>query len=83
MQTATETAPAATLPKVQLPCPKCGCENADLSLNLATLDDEEGDNVTCRECEESFSLATVRAIVAKWGPMLRWIDSIPTPPDAE
>ena len=46
-----------TLPCVQLPCPRCGEPSANVSVQLWTLDDPEGENFHCGECEGTFSRA--------------------------
>jgi hypothetical protein len=55
----------------QLPCPKCG-EDAAVRLDLDDL------NVcSCRNCDEEFEIGLIRDLMAKWGPVLQWIDAAP------
>lgn len=73
-----ETTPAPKgLPCVQLNCPLCGEPNANLSINLWTLDDPAGTNVTCAECNGEFSLDDVRTFIKRWTRLLGWLESIP------
>lgn len=71
----TCTPPALTA--IQLPCPRCGESIANIALNLWTLDDTTADNFTCAECSESFSVDLVREIIARWQPLLKWLESAP------
>lgn len=52
------------------PCIRCG-ENA-VSLDLDDLH-----QCRCRECEETFDVSDVRAMLNGWGPVLAWIDAAP------
>lgn len=71
-----ETTPAPTPPLsergVLLPCPRCGAEEASISLNL-----DCPSEVTCRECEATFDVEDVRSIITAWAPVLRWLDAFP------
>ena len=69
-----------TLPCVQLPCPRCGEPSANVSVQLWTLDDPEGENFHCGECEGTFSRADLDALIRRWPPVLKWLDAVPTPP---
>ncbi len=69
----TTTAPTAE-PKTRgfkAPCPKCGEEG--VHVNLSCLNE-----LRCGQCEAEFALADVRALVASWSAVLRWIDLAPT-----
>jgi hypothetical protein len=72
-----------TLPCVQLPCPRCAEPSANISLQMWTLEDQDGENFVCAECNETFSLNTIRELVRCWGPMVAWLEQIPTPPETE
>jgi hypothetical protein len=52
-------------------CPKCG-EDTCIKIDLA-----DGDTCTCTGCDEEFSVGTMRALVASWGPLLAWLDGHP------
>ena len=54
-----------------LPCPRCASETA-IAVYLDDLT-----SLRCADCEETFDLADVRALVEKWAPVLRWLDSAP------
>lgn len=54
-----------------LPCILCGAEGT------IRLDLDDVANLTCAECEESFTPADVRAFMAKWAPVLAWIETAP------
>lgn len=69
---ATDTAPATPAVGRCLPCPRCG-ELANVQLDLADLD-----TCCCRECDAEFTVAEVRALVAAWAPVVRWIDTFPS-----
>jgi len=79
----TETTPGvepkSSLRCIQLPCPCCGETLANVSLHLSTLDDETAANFTCEECTADFSLADVRGFIARWTPILSWLELIPAP----
>lgn len=57
----------------ETPCPNCG--EAGVQLRLHELPD--GTPIYCQECEQEFTLAHVRAVIAAWGPVLKWIDAAP------
>lgn len=52
-------------------CPKC-LEVCTILLDLA-----DGDTCTCMNCDEEYTVADVRGLVAAWGPLLKWIDAHP------
>jgi len=54
-----------------LVCPKCG-EAATVRVDVLG-----GDSCRCDGCEEEYTIADVRALVASWGPLLAWLDSHP------
>jgi hypothetical protein len=56
-----------------LPCPLCGEADATLSLNLA-----EPTELHCQECDADFTTADVRNLIARWQPVLAWIDTMPS-----
>lgn len=58
---------------IQLPCPRCGEKDANVALYMA-----EGDLFQCQECEEEFSVEDIRQILAFWGPVVKWLDAMPT-----
>lgn len=55
-----------------LPCPKCGEEDAQMLLYLS-----DGETVRCGSCEDEFTLASIGSLVARWAPILKWIESKP------
>jgi len=59
---------------VQVPCPCCGEEIANISVNLYALD---GDAFTCHECGADFTIDTVRTLIARWTKLLAWLDTVP------
>ena len=73
----TETATKA-LPCLQLPCPKCGEQQANISLNLWSLDDQAAGNFTCHECDGEIALDEVRDLIARWSKVIAWIETIPS-----
>lgn len=52
-------------------CPKCG-EAATVRVDVLN-----GESCVCDSCTEEFTIASVRAVVASWGPLLTWLDSHP------
>lgn len=57
-----------------LPCPSCGDEEAAMRLHL----DEPG-VLTCHACDNEVTTEKVRTLIAKWAPVLAWIDAMPKP----
>lgn len=57
---------------IQLPCPRCGEPDANLLLHLV-----DGESFTCQECDEEFTAADVRGLLARWAPVLAWLDKMP------
>jgi hypothetical protein len=55
-----------------LPCPLCGEQQASVSLYL-----DDMDTCYCRDCENEFSLDTVRELIARWQRVLSWVDACP------
>jgi hypothetical protein len=53
-------------------CPKCLTEGATVTLDL-----DDGDTLRCQECEESYSVADVEAVVACWSKLLPWLRAHP------
>ncbi len=60
-----------------LPCPKCGVE---CLIHVDLLCVNESDSLHCCECDEDFGPEDVRNFVAKWQPVLAWLDTAPTMP---
>ncbi len=60
---------------ILLPCPRCGEADACFKLLLSDLDGDEA--LECQECGTSFGIAEVRSIIAKWSPVIAWIDQAP------
>jgi hypothetical protein len=54
-----------------LPCPRCG-EEASIRIDLDDLD-----TFTCQECDNDFTLDTVRNLIDRWQRVLAWIDRAP------
>ena len=57
---------------LQLPCPCCGEANANVSLHL-----DDCETFTCRECDAEFTTEDVKQFIARWQPVLAWIDQAP------
>ena len=56
-----------------LPCPRCGEAEATIHLYLSDME-----TLYCADCEEEFSVADVQTFIAKWAPVLAWINQAPT-----
>jgi transcription elongation factor Elf1 len=56
---------------VQLPCPKCGEADANLSLHL-----KDG-SYSCEECGSDFERADVEDFIRRWSGFLAWLDTCP------
>lgn len=56
---------------ITLPCPCCGEEESSISLHL------DDCSMTCRNCDGEFTLGTIRAIMARWGRVVTWIEAMP------
>lgn len=52
-------------------CPKC------LSEAAVSLDLDDGDTLRCPECDETYSVAEVEAVVASWARLLPWLKAHP------
>ncbi len=79
MSTTTTTAPStASSPRELRPfhlhCPMCGEHEANILVDLGSLD---GDAFKCGSCEADFSVETVRTLLARWGRLLAWLDAVP------
>jgi hypothetical protein len=72
-QTSANGAAAKAAKGLLLPCPLCGEQGASISLYL-----DDMDTCHCRDCDNEFSLDTVRDLLAKWSRVLAWADSAPT-----
>ncbi len=68
MATATDT---TTTKGFTHRCPKCGAEDS-LRLDLADLR-----AMTCKECDDELGPDDIRAIIAGWTRVLRWIETAP------
>jgi hypothetical protein len=62
---------------VNVICPKCLDPDAVVRLNVA-----DGDTLTCGGCEEEYSAARVREMVASWAKVLPWIEAHPARTEA-
>ena len=62
---------------MNLMCPKCMSESA-IKVSV-----EDGDTLTCPECEEEFSLNDVIALIESWKPILPWLLSHPARQEQE
>ncbi len=60
---------------ILLPCPKCGEMDASIMLALAAPSDETA--FACQECNGEFGRADIEAIIKRWTPILKWIDTMP------
>lgn len=61
----------------ELPCPKCGEQDA-ITVNLYDVED-----LHCSECDTDFSLQEIRELLAAWGPVVKWLDTAPVREDPE
>lgn len=52
-------------------CPKCMAEAS------VKLDVNDGDTLSCPECEEEYSLSDVEAVVESWAALLPWLKAHP------
>jgi Zn ribbon nucleic-acid-binding protein len=57
---------------IVLPCPKCGEPSAIIKVSLANVDEFE-----CAECGNEFAADEVRDFIARWQPVLAWLQTIP------
>lgn len=80
MATNGTVAPATpkAMPCVQLPCPCCGEEVSNISLQVWALDEVGGNHFHCHECDAEFSMQSVRTLMRRWGAFLAWVETIPT-----
>jgi hypothetical protein len=62
-----------------LPCPYCGDEAARVSLDLDDVNTDE--SFECKACDVEFGVKDVRDFIAKWRPVLDWIDTCPLLPE--
>lgn len=53
-------------------CPKCMRPDATVRLNV-----NDGDTLTCFECDEEFTVSDVRTLVDSWAKLLPWLESHP------
>jgi len=60
---------------ILLPCPCCGEADANIAINLGTLEDE---TFTCQACNGVFTDASIRDLIARWQPILAWLDTVPS-----
>jgi hypothetical protein len=65
-----ETAPPSR--GLTLPCPKCGEEDAAVSLHL-----DDGETLHCRDCDNEFTLDDIRNFITRWQAVLAWVDAMP------
>ncbi len=72
MATETTKTETTTAKRCLLPCPCCGENSACISLHLANA------TFTCGECETDFTIDHVREFIRKWGPVLKWVEQMPT-----
>ena len=56
---------------MELQCIRCG-EDAVIRLDL-----NDGDTMSCSECEKEFTVSDVEEVLACWGAILPWIKSHP------
>jgi uncharacterized protein (DUF983 family) len=63
---------------VQLPCPRCGERDANILHSLAQVG-----VFRCEECDCEFSADDLKAIIARWTPILKWVDAFPHPKPGE
>jgi hypothetical protein len=54
-----------------LPCPRCGEET------VIALDLDDLQAFRCGSCEGEFGREELEAIIARWTPVLRWLDLAP------
>lgn len=66
-----------TLNAVRLPCPRCGQQEAGISVNLWTLNDPQDNNFTCGECGEHLSINEVLSLIEQWQKLLKWLEQLP------
>lgn len=79
MQTTLTTAPTCSPARRgfgDLPCPLCGAEEAMVLLDLRATTDE--DSFKCDECSETFGMERIKAFLAKWAPVVKWLECCPT-----
>jgi predicted RNA-binding Zn-ribbon protein involved in translation (DUF1610 family) len=91
MTTATPTQPtttplavlsAAPIPAFTLPCPKCGADEASISIHTdARL--EDGNAFSCNECDGEISATEVRTIIRRWTKFLACVEAMSAAMTAE
>jgi len=69
VQIATDTLPEER--GILLPCPCCGEPEATIDLTLATR------VLHCQECDTEFTTQDVANLIAKWQPVLAWLQQMP------
>lgn len=55
-----------------LVCPRCLSSESTISIDLDDLD-----RCVCEGCDEQFTVADIRGIIAVWAPMLLWLEMAP------
>lgn len=71
---------ATTTPALQnilLCCPKCGDQEAGISVQLHSLGDAATDAFFCGSCEETFGTDDIEAFIAKWSKVVAWVKTAP------
>lgn len=53
-------------------CPKCLDPEAAVSVDLG-----DGESLCCAGCDQPYTVAEVREMIASWGPILVWLDAHP------
>lgn len=62
-----------------LTCPCCGVETESIRIDLSDMTADEA--LHCHECGATFSLDTIRGVIASWSRVLAWLDSAPILPE--
>lgn len=57
---------------MKLVCPRC------LTESVIRLDLDDGETMTCEECNDTFTVADLVAILESWSKLLPWLKACPT-----
>lgn len=65
-------------PKMKRGCPVAClyCDEGEVSMYVGDLGRD--DAFTCRSCNKSWSLETVRQVIQEWLTLISWLDTAPT-----
>jgi hypothetical protein len=79
MSTATATAPSDQ--RRGFPGLRCSCGGEEGQMSISLDEPTGSEAIRCGSCDNAFSVADVRAVMATWSRVIGWVEAAPLVPE--